>query len=75
MNLVDSERINRLLNDYPIYWNNYYIWDAQHPPKIIVYRNDVNMKILTEYTTLLSKSLQANIEYTNYFIDYLSSYS
>lgn len=60
-----------LLNKYPVYWNNYYIWDETRSPKIIVYRNGINMEIRSDYLRLLQVAIMSSIEYTNYFIAYL----
>ena len=57
-----------ILNHFPVYWNNYYRWDKDHPPSIVVYRNGVNMKIIEDYSALLTRAITESIEYTNWFV-------
>jgi len=54
-----------ILNNYPLYWNNYYIWDENNKPNIIIYRNGINMDIKTDYTYLLEKAITESIKYTS----------
>ncbi len=63
-----TKRINHMLNNYPVYWNNYYMWNDSSPPNIFVYRNEVNFNIMKDYTTILMKAIDSTIEYTNHFI-------
>jgi hypothetical protein len=72
---INSELLQKycyLLNHYPVYWNNYYVWNPDRPPKIIMYRNDVNMTILNDYSRLITEAISCSIEYTNHFIKVFS---
>lgn len=63
---------NHIANNYPLYWNNYYIWDDNtHPPKIVVFRNGINMNIRKDYSRLLNEAIHKSIEYTNAFISFI----
>ena len=62
------QRYYYLLNHYPVYWNNYYVWNPNKPPKIIVYRNGVNMAIQNDYARLIIEAITSSIKYTNEFI-------
>jgi hypothetical protein len=67
------QRYYYLLNHYPVYWNNYYVWNSIKPPKIVVYRNGVNMNIDTDYIRLITEAISSSIQYTNDFIRALST--
>lgn len=58
-----------ILNNYPVYWNNYYTWDSEKLPKIMVYRNEVNFNILNDYINILNKAIYLSMNYTNHFIN------
>lgn len=58
-----------ILNNYPIYWNNYYYWDEKNLPNIFVYKHGVNMNILKDYSKLIETSFIKFFEYTYYFIN------
>ena len=63
------KRLRYLANYYPVYWNNYYTWDPQHPPKIVVYRNGINFSLARDdYSKLINESIYASIDYTNFFL-------
>jgi hypothetical protein len=67
----DTNGINKikyLLSNYPVFWNNYYIWDSKNPPNIFVYRNEVNFNIINDYSSLINKAIYSYIEYTEHFI-------
>lgn len=57
-----------ILNNFPVYWNNYYKWDKDHPPSIHVYRHGINMNINSEYIALLNRAIHDSIDYTNHFV-------
>ena len=73
--IIYKEKYNYLLNNYPVYWNNYYVWDDNKKPNIIVYRNDINMDIIKDYGKLLNEATISSIENTTEFINYLTSSS
>jgi hypothetical protein len=65
----DTEKVyNFIGNNYPLYWNNYYFWDSDNPPKMVLYRHRINMDILQDYVRLLQEAIHKSIEYTNSFI-------
>jgi hypothetical protein len=68
-----SRKIKYLLNKYPIYWNNYYYYDIFNPPKIVIYRNGINMKLLDDYPKLLYSAIYSSINYTNHIFKYFDS--
>ena len=63
-----TKKINHILNNYSIYWNNYYTWDESNKPNIVVYRNEIKCNICTDYANLLNTALDKSMEYTNHFI-------
>lgn len=71
---IDEENYKKgynILNNYPVYWNNYFIW-KDCKPKVIMYKNGVNIGIkntlVEDYIRLLNQSVNDSIENTNYFI-------
>jgi len=70
-----TKRMVYLVNHYPVYWNNYYVWDRTRPPKIVVYRNNINMDIMKDYHLLVEKAIMASIKSTNQFISDLQTFS
>jgi SAM-dependent methyltransferase len=63
-----TKKINYVLNNFSVYWNNYYFWDDSVKPNIVVYRNEINFKVLDDYAKLLTEAIQKSLEYTNHFI-------
>jgi hypothetical protein len=63
-----SKLWNFIANNYPLYWNNYYMWNMEMPPKINVYRHGINLNIYKDYTRLLIEAVDKSIEYTRAFI-------
>lgn len=49
-----------------LFWNNYYLWDVERKPNIVVYRNGVNFNILDDYTTLVMRAIKQSAEHTYY---------
>lgn len=70
----DIRRQYYLLNQYPVYWNNYYMWSSHKLPKIVVYRHGINMEIGRDYLRLLNEGINSSIEYTNHFIGEMRGY-
>jgi hypothetical protein len=68
-----EKRYNYLLNNYCVYWNNYYIWDEYNKPNILVYRNDINMNIMNDYDRLLNEAISSSIDYTTYYINMINN--
>jgi hypothetical protein len=75
MSIIDNivRKHNHILNNFPVYWNNYYMWDETSSPNIVVYRNEVNFDITKDYINILNSAILASIEYTNHFISYLKT--
>jgi hypothetical protein len=69
---VTLKKCNHLLNNYSVYWNNYYVWDNDtnegSQPKIIVYRNEINFDIIEDYMRLINEAVNKSVEYTNHYI-------
>ena len=71
-NNENEPKIFHLINHYPVYWNNYFIFTS--PPTIIMYKNGVNFNIkgnsmVNDYIMLLNRAVNESIENTNYFIN------
>lgn len=52
-----------------IYWNNYYFWDPEHPPKMEMLKNGKNFDIRTEYQNLLNRAIDQSRLYTKSFFE------
>ena len=61
----NTKKFNYVLNNYPIYWNNYYIWDDVNKPNIFVYRHGINFTIDDDYINILNRAIYKSFEYTN----------
>jgi len=62
-----------LINNYPVYWNNYFLFDSTNPPNVIMYKNGVNFnttseRMIEKYINLVNKAVNESIENTNYLI-------
>lgn len=64
-----KKKINKIANEYPVYWNNYYMWDENKTSSIFIYRNGVNFTIQTDYLNLINEAITKSFEYTNYIIN------
>jgi hypothetical protein len=62
---------NFVANNYPLYWNNYYLWDDKRLPKINVYRHGINLDIHRDYARLLLEAVHKSMEYTRAFISWI----
>ena len=60
-----------IINNKPIYWNNYFIWKDK-TPKVIMYKNGVNFGVknhmIHDYIYLLYEAINTSIQNTDYFI-------
>jgi hypothetical protein len=63
-----EEKIQGILNQYPHYWNSYYMWDENNPIHYIYYQHGVNFHIEHDYTRLLEIAIDQSVQSTN---DYL----
>jgi len=64
----DQKLMNYLANNYPIYWNNYYFWDENHPPKAVLYRHGINMDMDKDYFSILQSAINRSMEYSDNII-------
>lgn len=70
---IIKKKILNILNNYPVYWNTYFIWNKNIDDiNIIMYSHGVNIGIknylVDDYATLISNALETTIRSTNYFI-------
>jgi hypothetical protein len=75
LNITDDikSHLYNLINNYPVYWNNYFIYNVINSPKIIMYKNGVNFNtkggtMVEDYIALISRAINESIENTNYFV-------
>jgi hypothetical protein len=68
-----TKKITYICNNYPIYWNNYYLWNPDKPPKCVIYRHGINFEIHDNYRDLIFDAIMASIKYTNHFVQYLTT--
>lgn len=62
-----------LINNYPVYWNNYFLYDSKNKPTIIMYKNGVNFRLISsdqedEYAKLVTRAINESVQNTDYFI-------
>lgn len=72
---LDKEYENKLIeiaNNYPIYWNNYYIWNKNTNPKCKMLVHAVDFRTLVDYPNLILKAISDSIENTNRFMKQLN---
>jgi SAM-dependent methyltransferase len=67
-----KRRLYNLINNYPFYWNNYFLYDANKKPTIVMYKNGVNFgqnsNMIKEYIQLVVRAINESIQNTDYFI-------
>jgi len=68
--LYNQKYVYNFINNYPVYWNNYFIFSSSKTPRVIMYKNGVNFNIsnVEEYIDLINKAINESIQNTNYFI-------
>jgi len=75
---LDTNSKNKLyyiINNYPVYWNNYFIYNMKNKPIIIMYKNGINFNtkrdetFINEYIFLVNRAINESIQNTNYFIN------
>ena len=64
LNMENYNIYKDLLENGDLYWNNYYFWSETSPPKVVLYRNDIDFKIMSDYFPLLEKAITKSIEAT-----------
>jgi predicted SAM-dependent methyltransferase len=69
-----NSHLYNLINNYPVYWNNYFLFGVKKPT-VIMYKNGVNFNcksdndnMIYEYIQLVTRAINESIENTNYFI-------
>ena len=69
-NHVMQQQIYDVLNNFPVYWNTYYVWTSiTNKPKIVMYKNGVNIhNLLDDYSKIINSMFETIIKSTNYFI-------
>jgi ubiquinone/menaquinone biosynthesis C-methylase UbiE len=67
---VYQQQIYDILNNYPVYWNTYYVWTSTtNKPKIVMYKNGVTMNdMLNDVIKIITSAFETTIKSTNYFI-------
>lgn len=70
----DAKRyLYNLINNYPVYWNNYFLYDSKTKPSIVMYKNGVNFgnkgSMVEEYIQLVVRAINESIKNTKYFIE------
>jgi len=73
-----KSHLYNLINNYPVYWNNYFIYNSINSPKVIMYKNGVNFNtkdgsMVEDYISLISRSINESIENTNYFVEHFNN--
>lgn len=68
-----TKKLLYICNNYPVYWNNYYLWNPDKPPKIHIYRHGINFEIREDYGKIILDAIYESIKYTNHFVQYLST--
>ena len=74
-----NKQIYYLINNYPVYWNNYFLFTNEKKPNIIMYKNGVNFNVkggtmVIDYLTLVNRAVNESIQNTNYFIENYNSF-
>lgn len=62
-----NQEMHYKANTEPLLWNNYYIWDENMTPNIIVYGYNSDYNYLENYAELLSEGMNKSMEYTDKF--------
>ena len=64
-----TKRLTYIANKYPVYWNNYYMWnDTDKNPNVFVYKNGVNFDINKDYCNILYEAIVSSFDNTHNFI-------
>jgi hypothetical protein len=75
-----KKHLYNLINNYPVYWNNYFLYDSKCKPTVIMYKNGINFNstpessMAEEYIQIVSRAINESIENTNYFIQTYKSF-
>jgi len=68
-----KKHLYNLINNYPVYWNNYFLFGVTKPT-VIMYKNGVNFNctgsgtMAEEYIQIVSRAVNESIENTDCFI-------
>jgi SAM-dependent methyltransferase len=67
-----KDHLYNLINNYPVYWNNYFLYDINKKPTIVMYKNGVNFgnkgSMVEEYIQLVVRAINESIKNTEYFV-------
>jgi N-acyl-D-aspartate/D-glutamate deacylase len=55
--MEDYNKYKDMLQNGELYWNNYYFWNETSPPKVVLYRNDIDFNIVNDYFKLLETAI------------------
>jgi hypothetical protein len=67
--LTSQPFTNHLIHNYPVYWNNYFIFNSRDKPRVIMYKNGVDFTLPAGYIDIVCRSIEESIANTNYFIE------
>ena len=63
-----ENNIRNVLLDSPVYWNNYYYWNPENPPKVVYHSYGVDFDWET-YGAMIGRAIHHNMEHTNNFME------
>lgn len=66
-----KRHLYNLMNNYPVYWNNYLLYDNNTKPTIVMYKKGVNFgknNMIEEYIQLVVCAINESIKNTEYFV-------
>jgi len=66
---TSAQLINHLINNYPVYWNNYFLFNSQ--TTVIMYKQGIHFSMPTGYIDLVLRSVQESIANTDYFVQHI----
>lgn len=66
-----QKKVINILNNYPIYWNTYYMWDESKPIKIRFIK--LVSETFKEYVRILMEAIENSILSTNKFVQQATS--
>lgn len=71
---TSAQLINHLINNYPVYWNNYFVFNSQYKPTVIMYKQGIHFSMPGGYIELVVRSVKESIANTTYFIQHNRHY-
>ena len=73
--IVDDKTENNIrdiLQQYPHYWNTYFIWNKQNPIKYKIYEHGINFDIKNDYHNLIKKAIEESVQSANIFLSHIN---